>query len=144
MMNAKSKADFIHAVAGGGKIPCPNCNTLNEADSKFCITCGTKLVRPESKPEEDLPFRKVDQDPPVQKPEGDLPFRKVEPPAEPVTGTAQKEVPFQTVSDAKQASETKQEVPYVVYAEPKSVFAEGLPEWSIEPPQVVVRRKRSR
>lgn len=97
MMNAKSKADFIHAVAGGGKIPCPNCNTLNEADSKFCITCGTKLVRPESKPEEDLPFQKVDQDPPVQKPEGDLPFRKVEPPAEPVTETAQKEVPFQTV-----------------------------------------------
>lgn len=142
-MNAKSKADFIHAVAGGGKIPCPNCNTLNEADSKFCITCGAKLVRSEPKPEADLPFRKVEQDPPVQKPEGDLPFRKVEPPAEPAAETAQKEVPFQTVSNA-QAPETKQEIPYVVYAEPKSVFAEGLPEWSIEPPQVVVRRKRSR
>lgn len=24
----------------------------------------------------------------------------------------------------------------------KSVFAEGLPDWSIEPPQVVIRRKR--
>lgn len=28
-----------------------------------------------------------------------------------------------------------------VYVEPSSAFAEGLPEWSIVPPQVVVRRK---
>lgn len=26
------------------------------------------------------------------------------------------------------------------YVEPKSVFAEGLPEWTLEPPQVMVRR----
>lgn len=26
------------------------------------------------------------------------------------------------------------------YVEPNNVFAEGLPEWSIEPPQVMVRR----
>ena len=29
----------------------------------------------------------------------------------------------------------------VYHEEPKDVFAEGLPQWSIEPPQVVVRRK---
>lgn len=28
------------------------------------------------------------------------------------------------------------------YIEPESVFAQGLPEWSIEPPQVMVRRHR--
>lgn len=28
----------------------------------------------------------------------------------------------------------------VKYVEPTSVFAQGLPEWSIEPPQVLVRR----
>ncbi|MDY4488145.1 MAG: zinc ribbon domain-containing protein [Candidatus Limivicinus sp.] len=28
------------------------------------------------------------------------------------------------------------------YEEPNSVFAEGLPEWSIEPPQVMVRRHK--
>ncbi len=28
----------------------------------------------------------------------------------------------------------------VKYVEPVNVFAEGLPEWSVEPPQVVVRR----
>lgn len=27
------------------------------------------------------------------------------------------------------------------YVEPNHVFAEGLPEWSIEPPQVMVRRR---
>ena len=26
------------------------------------------------------------------------------------------------------------------YIEPNNIFAEGLPEWSIEPPQVMVRR----
>lgn len=28
----------------------------------------------------------------------------------------------------------------VKYVEPSTVFAEGLPDWSIEPPQVMVRR----
>lgn len=28
------------------------------------------------------------------------------------------------------------------YREPESVFAKGLPAWNIEPPQVMVRRKR--
>lgn len=27
------------------------------------------------------------------------------------------------------------------YVEPNTIFAEGLPEWSIEPPQVMVRRR---
>ena len=42
-MNIKSKANFINAVAGGQKIPCPTCNTLNKSDALFCISCGTKL-----------------------------------------------------------------------------------------------------
>lgn len=29
----------------------------------------------------------------------------------------------------------------VKYVEPTNVFAQGLPEWSIEPPQVMVRRR---
>ena len=44
-MNARSKADFINSVAGG-MIPCPNCQKLNEPDSKFCEACGTRLVKP--------------------------------------------------------------------------------------------------
>jgi len=29
----------------------------------------------------------------------------------------------------------------IKYVEPNNVFAQGLPEWSIEPPQVMVRRR---
>ncbi len=29
----------------------------------------------------------------------------------------------------------------VKYVEPDNVFAQGLPDWSIEPPQVLVRRR---
>ena len=29
----------------------------------------------------------------------------------------------------------------VKYVEPNNVFAQGLPDWSIEPPQVMVRRR---
>ena len=44
-MEAKSRANFINSVVGGKKIPCPKCNTLNEAGSRFCITCGTPLAQ---------------------------------------------------------------------------------------------------
>ena len=38
---------------------------------------------------------------------------------------------------------TKETVPAktIKYVEPNNVFAQGLPEWSIEPPQVMVRRR---
>ena len=29
----------------------------------------------------------------------------------------------------------------IKYTEPNNVFAQGLPDWSIEPPQVMVRRR---
>lgn len=41
---------------------------------------------------------------------------------------------FETVKDA--GVHTKA----VKYVEPSNVFAQGLPDWSIEPPQVMVRR----
>ena len=120
-MNARSKADFINSVAGG-MIPCPNCQKLNEPDSKFCEACGTRLVKPEEpKPEATPAFEPVKKEEPVPAFE---PVKKVEPaPAfEPVKKT-----------------EIKQEV---VYHEPESVFAKGLPDWDMVPPQVMVRRKK--
>lgn len=114
-MDAKSKANFINSVAGGQGIPCPNCSTLNEADSKFCIACGTPLTQ--------------------KKPENAVPFATAEPGQEPVRPKPVPEKP-------KQAEQPKSAEPTVKYTEPESVFAEGLPSWDIEPPQVVVRRKR--
>lgn len=108
-MDAKSRANFINSVAGGQNIPCPKCNTLNEPNSKFCISCGTPLEK------------KVESNP--------VPF-----------------TPVKKVEEVKPKEEYKEPVkvikPVEVYEEPESVFAEGLPEWSIEPPQVMVRRKR--
>ena len=180
-MNARSKADFINSVAGG-MIPCPNCQKLNEPDSKFCEACGTRLVKPEEpkpeatpafepvKKEEPVPafepVKKVEPAPafePVKKVEpapAFEPVKKVEPaPAfEPVKKVepapafepVKKEEPapaFEPVKKVQPApafepvkkTEIKQEV---VYHEPESVFAKGLPDWDMVPPQVMVRRKK--
>lgn len=108
-MDAKSRANFINSVASGQNIPCPKCNTLNEADSKFCASCGTPLEK------------KVESN--------NVPF-----------------APVKKVEEVKKVVDTKEPVkkvkPVEVYKEPESVFAEGLPAWNVEPPQVMVRRKR--
>lgn len=41
---------------------------------------------------------------------------------------------FEQVKDTETPAKTFK------YVEPNTVFAEGLPDWSIEPPQVMVRR----
>ena len=169
-MDAKSKANFINSVAGGQGIPCPNCNTLNEADSRFCIACGTPLSQ--KKPENAVPFAAAE---PVQEPTPTPAAEPSQEPAfaaapsqekEPVPAAEPSQQPFPTAepsqqqpfaaaepsrppvrprpvqSRTKQAEQPKSAAPTVKYVEPESVFAEGLPSWDIEPPQVVVRRKR--
>lgn len=42
---------------------------------------------------------------------------------------------FEQVKEAESSAHIYQ------YVEPNNVFAEGLPEWNIEPPQVMVRRR---
>ena len=44
-MDAKTNANIINAVASGTQVPCPNCNSMNEAESRFCMACGTPLVK---------------------------------------------------------------------------------------------------
>ena len=66
-MEAKTNANIINAVANGTQVPCPNCNTMNEADSRFCMTCGTPLVQamqniqPEEQAEPLIPVMDVTQ-----------------------------------------------------------------------------------
>lgn len=47
------------------------------------------------------------------------------------------------VQDAPAFKPAKEAAPVktVKYVEPNNVFAQGLPDWSVEPPQVVVRRR---
>lgn len=75
-MSLETKADLSTIIAEK-KITCPKCETLNDADARYCLSCGLTLM---------------------------------------------------------EKGKT------IVY-EDKCIFAEGLPDWSIEPPQVVVRRK---
>lgn len=119
-MDAKSKANFINSVAAGQEIECPKCQTKNKANGKFCIGCGEKLEAiPAAPVENKTPFATIDDD---KKETVVVEEKAVEAPvAAPVEKVVEKTV---------------------VYVEPESVFAQGLPEWSVEPPQVVVRRKR--
>lgn len=153
-------ANIINTVASGAGITCPNCNTMNEADSLFCFVCGTKLAdvasaafEPVAAAETATAFE------PVETTETVNPFESVgatettnafEPVnvIETVKEDEKKEVApaFTPVNEVK-AEEPEVKAPEVVkpvnnYVEPESVFAQGLPEWSVEPPQVVVRRRK--
>ena len=82
----------------------------NKSGSKFCVACGSPIAIPD---------------------------------------TAKKSAPaFAPIKEKEQAKEQVKEpvkepvkqVQVSKYVEPNSVFAEGLPSWSLEPPQVLVRR----
>ncbi len=165
-------ANIINTVASGEGRPCPNCNTMNDADSLFCFVCGTKLeaiapaaFEPVVTPEPANAFEPVvTPEPanafePVVTPE---PANAFEPVVTPEPANAFEPVNInETVNETENqeaapaftpVNEVKAEEPVVKapeavkpvsnYVEPESVFAQGLPEWSIEPPQVVVRRRK--
>lgn len=45
------------------------------------------------------------------------------------------------IDSPAQVEEKETPAQVLKYVEPSNAFAEGLPEWSIEPPQVMVRRR---
>ena len=138
-MNARSKADFINSVAGG-MIPCPNCQKLNEPDSKFCEACGTRLLKPEEpKPAETPAFEPVKKAEPAAAPAFE-PVKKVEPAETLAFEPVKKAEP--AVAPAFEPVKNTEVRRKEVYQEPKSVFAKGLPDWDMVPPQVMVRRKK--
>lgn len=94
-MIAKSRADFINSIVYGQETVCPTCGTKNNADSRFCVSCGTEIEKAVSN--------------------NNIPA-------------------FAPTSNSEDAKKI------VKYVEPSKVFAEGLPDWDIVPPQVVVRR----
>ena len=115
-MDAKSKANFINAVASGDIIPCRECGTRNKSDSKFCISCGRELS-PAAAQSSTAAFAAVTEE---TKP-SDTAVASV---AQNNTSPTSAFAPVSTVQ----------------YVEPSKAFALGLPEWSIEPPLVPVRR----
>ena len=131
-MNAKSKADFINSVASGEQTTCPSCGTANKNNAKFCVKCGAKLIIQEtpapSAPAESTPFAPAQPTPAEQTPFAPAPTAPQKS-AEPKKTTA---MPFANTAPIEEEEEEK------------SAFALGLPSWNIDPPQVMVRRKKSK
>lgn len=142
-MDAKSKANFINSVVAGQKIPCPNCNALNDADSIYCFSCGTQITNLDSQKhsmeenvnvntnEEQTDFHKNNSAPAF----ATVSNSKSEIKAENLESTHQFQRDVSTSAFRMAQPEPEEEVEEV------SVFAEGLPDWDVVPPQVVVRRK---
>lgn len=113
-MDAKQRAQFINAQGGP--------STGSGAAVKICPKChaevkGKFCTKCGTKYE--APAAE-----PVK------PAEAVKPAAEPVKPAAE---PFKPAKPVKPEPEIPEE---------ESALAKGLPEWNIEPPQVVVRRKR--
>ena len=134
-MDARSKASFINAVADGQLLVCPNCQFGNPLESRFCIKCGHQLK--ENKPVDTTPaFAAVEETSAVSQSPA---FASVE-----ETPAVSQSPAFAAVEEkaAKTKAPAFASVPVVQEEEePKSAFAQGLPEWSLEPPMMVVRRK---
>lgn len=156
-MDAKSRANFINSVAAGQKIPCPNCNAANEPDARFCVICGAKLTRenrpaapafgtapaapgPQQMPVENPavkpavnPAANPAANPAVRPAANPAANPDVRPAANPAVNPAVKPTAKPAVNPVRPPVE---EIP-----EERAVFANGLPDWDILPPQVLVRRR---
>lgn len=163
-MDAKSRANFINSVAGDQKVPCPKCNTLNDAKSRFCIICGTPIapaVNAGAEGESQETKLICTQCGTANENNSKFcikcgaklnhteagPVESEEPqsseanniPFAPISEPVKKPVPDVVKPEVKPVVPA---APVVEVEEEKSVFAEGLPPWDVVPPQVVVRRKR--
>lgn len=151
-MDAKSKANFINSVAGVQKIPCPNCNTLNDADSIFCAICGTKIGSEQEDTVVSVEDSQMQNNNQVSTENISL-DQTMTTSSSSVPAFAPARVSEEKNVNREQSSEQKPKAhiakPAFQMAEPEpeevteemSIFAEGLPGWDMVPPQVVVRRK---
>ena len=149
-MDARSKASFVNAIADGQLLVCPNCQFGNPLDSRFCIKCGHQLK--ENKPVDTAPaFASVEETPAVSQSPAFAAVEETPAVSQAPAFASVEETPAVSQTPAFASVEEKSSkikapafvsVPIVQEEEePKSAFAQGLPEWSLEPPMMVVRRK---
>ena len=125
-----NNADIINSAAAGKIVFCTNCGAQNSTDNAFCTTCGSKLS---------IPVVNEGAAEVVSEafPTAEGPEVKVEPAFQPAT-----EEPEVKAEPAFQPAESKSHAPVVKYEVPPSAFAEGLPPWSVEPPNAFVKRRK--
>ena len=131
-MEMKNMETAMTVEAEEQGIVCPDCGTRNPS-GKFCRTCGKRLEEPVA---EAPAFAPAEEEPAAEVPAFALAAE--EPAAEvPAFAPATEEPVAETPAFAPAAAEEIAEVE----PEMKPVFAEGLPEWTIEPPQMMIRRR---
>ncbi len=96
------------------KIFCTKCGAAHEPGTKFCTTCGNKMEEPVFAPVAEEPAPAPAFAPIAEEP-------------------APAPAPAPAFAPVAEKAPVKEEAP--------SVFADGLPEWDIVPPQVMVRRR---
>lgn len=127
-MNVMDRVNFINSVASGEVVICPSCGAQNKSGDTFCLTCGERLASKKQNSGSASSSQTADK----SQETGSLP--------------ASGEVAFKQVEDIPQKQGSK--IPLAQVAEipqepePIAVFAQGLPEWNIEPPQVFVKRRK--
>lgn len=142
-MEAKMRANFINSVASGQKIPCPSCNTLNDSDADFCFSCGQKIKRENAfdNTDDNSQYQSVSKNTcPSCNKQNDLD----------ANFCAFCGYSFSQNIDAPMSDDSKTKKQAFKFVEPiiedteepVSAFANGLPSWSIVPPNIMVRRKK--
>lgn len=131
-METNREAELINDTVEGKTIQCPQCGFANKSGSKFCIKCGTKLIVAQNEMQSDIYGSAEEAD----KNEQSLPFKKAEEaPPEPAAEAFAK---GNNSGNEANDEDSKSIKPYI---EEKMAFAQGLPEWSLTPPSVLIRRK---
>jgi len=134
---------------------CPQCGEKNEADGRFCVYCGAELNAPQAAANNAPAFAPVAEEPAFAPAAEEPAFAPAEeepafaPAAkEPAFAPAAEEPAFAPVAEEPAFAATEEpafapaKAPVVSrYEEPNNIFAQGMPEWSLEPPQIMVRRR---
>lgn len=147
------KANCINAVADGSVIICPQCNASNQSNNKFCATCGTALTAQSIENANTPAFTSVSEDAPSanapafasveEGPVSAPAFASVEeaPVSAPAFAAVNETAAAESVPAFKSAEADVKQAENNDAVNSESAFANGLPSWSIEPPQVMVRRR---
>ena len=134
--------NYINTVVDGSTVVCSNCSAGNELEAVFCWACGHPLK--EKKTEKELPFETIKQESIICpkcgiKNTSDAKFcAKCGSRLEQIEACVSKTDETNDLIPKEDSSEKEKR--NQIWEQ--NTFAQGLPEWSLEPPQVMVRRKR--
>ena len=155
-LNGNKSAKLVNSLIDGEVLICVKCEAINNKGNKFCEACGNKLensitndMNNESRIElddaktEEYRFDEVDANKGFEK-NGVVTNTDNEIESD-TEETSQQNMAFSAVKDDSSddfPSDLMKETSVIEYVEKKSAFADGLPEWNIEPNMVISRKRK--